>query len=132
MKISRREVLIGSAALGTLPGLSMFAAAQEVPKGKLPEGAVIIVAEVKAKPGHEEAVGKALLAMVEPTLKEEGCICYNLHQSKKDKAQFMFYEQWTSGEVLGAHGQTPHMKAMQQAINGLVESGSATFYELMG
>ncbi len=132
MKISRREVLVGSAALAAVPGLSMFAGAQEVPQAKLPEGGVILVAEVKAKAGQEEAVGKALAALVEPTRKEEGCICYNLHQSTKDKARFMFYEQWTNQEVLTAHGQTPHMKALQQAINGLVESASVTFYELMG
>lgn len=132
MKISRREVLVGSAALAAVPGLSMFTQADEVPKGKLPEGGIIIVAELKAKEGEEEAVGKALAAMVEPTGKEKGCLCYNLHQSKKDKAQFLFYEQWASGEVLGAHGQTPHMKAMQQAIDGKIESGAVTFYELMG
>ena len=131
MKISRREVLGGSAALAAVPGLSMFARAQETPKAKLPEGSVILMAEVKAKAGQEETVGKALLAMVEPTLKEEGCICYNLHRSTKDKARFMFYEQWASQEVLTAHGQTPHMKTLQQAINGLVESASVTFYELM-
>ncbi len=132
MKISRREVLVGSAALAAVPGLSMFAGAQEVPQAKLPEGGAILVAEVKAKAGQEEAVGKALLALVEPTRKEEGCLCYNLHRSTKDKGQFMFYEQWATGEALAAHGQTPHMKTLQEAIKSLVESASATFYELMG
>ena len=55
---------------------------------------------------------EALLALVEPTRKEPGCLCYNLHQSKADPTQFMFYEQWASKEALDAHGKTPHMKAL--------------------
>ena len=79
------------------------------------------MAEIQVKAGEEEAVKKALLAMVSPTRKEPGCLCYNLHQSKKDKTVFMFYEQWASQAAFDAHGKTPHMAAMRQAIDGKVE-----------
>ena len=103
----------------------------EAKKPDLPEGAVILVAQVKAKPGEEDTVKKAALAMVEPTHKEEGCIVYNLHQSNSDKSQFMFYEQWTSKQALDAHMQTPHMKTMQAAIEGRVEKVEVTFFTLV-
>ena len=73
----------------------------------VPKDAVILTAMVKAKPGQEEAVKEALLSMVEPTRKEPGCLCYNLHQSKADPTQFMFYEQWASQEALGRTGRRP-------------------------
>ena len=81
--------------------------------------------------GEEDAVKAALLAMVEPTRKEAGCLCYNLHQSTKDKTEFMFYEQWANQEALKAHGKTPHMNAMRQAIKGRMEKGGATSYTLL-
>ena len=119
MAISRRTVLAGTAVLAAFAGESL---AEGVAKQEMPKDGVILVAMVKAKPGQEEAVQEALMALVEPTRKEPGCLCYNLHQSKSDKTQFMFYEQWASkealirarqdashegprGEVEGPHGQ---------------------------
>ena len=53
---------------------------------------VSVFALVKAKPGMEETVKQELLALVGPTLKEEGCLNYELHQSVDNKAWFRFYE----------------------------------------
>lgn len=100
-------------------------------KSEIPEDAIILVAELKVKAGEEEAVKKSLLAMVGATRKEPGCLCYNLHQSKKDPTEFMFYEQWASQAALDAHGKSPHMAAMRQAIEGKVESGGATSYQYL-
>jgi quinol monooxygenase YgiN len=71
------------------------------------------------------------VALVEPTRKEPGCLGYNLHQSKSDKTQFMFYEQWASKEALAAHGQMPYMKALGGNLKGRTEKGGVTFYELL-
>ena len=88
---------------------------------------------IKAKPGEEDAVKEVLLALVEPTRKEAGCLCYNLHQSKsdKDKAQFMFYEQWASNEALETHRQMPYMKALRGKLAGKTEPGLLAFYTLL-
>ena len=74
---------------------------------EVPKDAVIATAFMKAKPDQVEAVKEALLSLVKPTRKEPGCLCYNLHQSKTDPTQFMFYEQWASKEAIVAHGKTP-------------------------
>jgi len=132
VKISRRELMAGGAALVALPVVGTMAVADVVPKTEMPKEGVIILAQLKAKPGEEETVGKALLAMVEPTRKEDGCICYNLHQDASDKTKFMFYEQWAGKEALDAHGKSPHMKTMQGKINGLIEKSEVAFFELMG
>lgn len=135
MQMNRRTLLTGSMSLAAVPCLGAVGAnvlAAEVAEGEMPEGGIILVAELKAKEGEEQVVMEALVAMVEPTRKEEGCLCYNLHQSKKDKTQFMFYEQWASQAALDAHGKTPHMKAMQKGIAGRLEKGGATGYQLLG
>ena len=130
MDISRRNLLAGGVGLaGASVWSGVLQGSEKAPNA--PRDAIVLVAEIKAKAGEEEAVKKALQIMGPPTRKEEGCLCYNLHQSSKDATQFMFYEQWVDQDALKAHGQTPHMKAMREAIKGRVEKGGATRYELI-
>ena len=131
-EISRRKLLAGGAALAVLPCFSTQAkAADEIAEGCVPEDGIVLIAQLQAKAGEEEAVCKALSAMVAKTREEDGCLCYNLHVSKKDPAAFMFYEQWASQAALDAHGESDHMKAMQAAIKGRLEEGGATFYDMV-
>jgi quinol monooxygenase YgiN len=132
MEINRRTLLASGAGLAALSSLPRKTMAQGVATSKMPQEGVILVAITKAKAGEEEAVKEVLLALVEPTRKEAGCLCYNLHQSKSDKTQFMFYEQWASKEALDAHMQTPHLKALGGKLKGHTEKGGGvTFYELL-
>ncbi len=129
MKISRRSVVAGGLGAASIPFLaSQGLAEQEAPN--IPEGAIVLVAQLKAKPGEEEAVRKALIVLVDATRKEKGCLCYNLHQSKKDKTLFAFYEQWVDQKAFDAHGKSPHMAAMSKAIQGkTARGGGVTFYD---
>ena len=131
MEINRRTLLAGGAATAALPFLAGEALAEGVAKSEMPKEGIILVAMVKAKPGEEDAVKEVLLSLVEPTRKEAGCLCYNLHQSKNDKSQFMFYEQWASKEALDAHGKTPPLKALGEKLKDRVEKGGATIYDLL-
>ncbi len=132
MDISRRMVLGNGIGLATLTVLSGEAIAQNVGKSEVPKDAVILTAIVKAKPDQVDAVQEALLSLVEPTRKEAGCLCYNLHQSKTDPAHFMFYEQWASKDALDAHGKSPHMKALGEKLEDKTDQGgSFMMYELL-
>ena len=131
MQINRRTLLAGGAALTALPCLAGEAMAEEVAKSDMPQEGIILTAMVKAKPGQEEAVKDVLVALVEPTRKEPGCLCYNLHQSKSDKTQFMFYEQWASKAAIDAHGKTPHMKTLGGKLKDKTDKGGVVFYELL-
>lgn len=133
MEINRRTLLAGgagvAAALSCLAGETL---AEGVATSQMPKEGIILTAMVKAKPGEEDAVKDILVALVEPTRKETGCLAYNLHQSKADKTQFMFYEQWASKEALDAHGKMPYMKALGGKLKGHTEKGGGvTFYELL-
>jgi quinol monooxygenase YgiN len=72
---------------------------------------VTVVALVKAKPGKEAALKKALLALIPPTRKEKGCLNYDLHQDIEDPSRFIFHENWTSKAHLDAHLNSPHLQA---------------------
>jgi quinol monooxygenase YgiN len=129
MKINRRTLLTSGTALA---GLSVLHGESTVQGAEVPKDAVILTAMVKAKPDQVEAVKDALMSLVEPTRKEPGCLCYNLHQSKADPTQFMFYEQWANKDAFDAHGQTPHMKVLSEKLKGKTDKGGGVvFYELL-
>src|SRR4051794_27492093 len=133
MGIDRRTLLVVVAALTGLSVLGGEAVAQGEGKPDVPRGAVTLTATVKARPGQEDAVKEALLSLVEPTRKEPGCLCYNLHQSESDPTQFMFYQQWASKGALEAHGTTPHMKTLWAKLKDKTDKGGGVVvYQLLG
>jgi quinol monooxygenase YgiN len=131
MQINRRTLLAGSASLAALPCIGGAAMAGQVAKGEVPEGAITLVVTFKTKPGQEESVKADLLTLVEPTRKEPGCLCYNLHQSKSDKSQFLFYEQWADQKSLDTHSNTPGLKAVVAKLKGRLETSTFTSFELL-
>jgi quinol monooxygenase YgiN len=132
MQINRRTLLASGTALAGLSVLRGETTVEGAANADVPKDAVILTAMVKAKAGEEAAVKEVLLSLVEPTRKEPGCLCYNLHQSKADPTQFMFYEQWASKEAIDAHGKTPHMKALGGKLKDKTDKGGGlVFYELL-
>lgn len=79
-----------------------------------------VVAEIKAQAGKEEALRQTLLALIEPTRKEEGFVQYDLHVSTSDPGRFVFYENWVSQEHLDRHLASPHLEAFKAAAPGLL------------
>lgn len=85
------------------------------------ENNVILIAKAKAKPGMEEKVKKELMALVAPTRSEDGCVQYNLHQSKDDPSMFMFYENWLNQQALDEHIQTMHLQALLNMADEILD-----------
>ena len=83
---------------------------------------VTVVAEMKAKAGKEEALRQALLALVEPTRKEQGCVQYDLHEHLTEPGRFVFYENWTTAEDLARHAASEHLKQFGAIRDELLES----------
>ncbi len=69
-----------------------------------PNGAKIsVIAEIKAKAGHEEEVRVILHELVRPSRLEEGCEVYHLLEDKKVPGSFSTYEEWESVGSLEKH-----------------------------
>ncbi len=93
---------------------------------------VTVLALLKAKPGLEEEVKRELMALQGPTRSEEGCINYDLHQSKEDPSCFMFYENWKSQEDLDKHLQMPYLTAFREKAGDLLaEPTSITLHKMI-
>jgi quinol monooxygenase YgiN len=69
-----------------------------------PNGAKIsVIAEIKAKAGHEEEVRVLLHGLVEPSRAEDGCAVYHLLEDKSKPGSFSTYEEWESVAALEKH-----------------------------
>jgi quinol monooxygenase YgiN len=94
---------------------------------------LIVVAQMKAKPGKEAEVRKELLSLLEPSRKDEGCLSYNLHQAVENPALFLFYENWASKAHLERHLQQPALQgALGRVAKMSAEPAQITLWEKLG
>jgi quinol monooxygenase YgiN len=77
----------------------------------------------KAKPEFRDELQSRLLEMVDITVKEEGCLFYNLHVDRDDENIFYFFESWQSQAAHDFHGQTAHVQALIADVPGLTVDG---------
>jgi quinol monooxygenase YgiN len=77
---------------------------------ELNEGFVVAI-EIVAKDGEEEAVGRALEALIEPTMAEPGIKLFLPYRSPTDPKAFFVFELYHREEGRAAHERTDHFKA---------------------
>jgi len=59
------------------------------------------------RPGRLDAVGEALLAAVDSTRGEPGCLDYDLYEAFDDPTTLFYRENWTDRSALDEHMNTP-------------------------
>ncbi|SDD87045.1 Quinol monooxygenase YgiN [Pricia antarctica] len=79
-----------------------------------------ITASILATPEKRELVRQSLLNLIPPTLKEEGCLNYDLHQDNENPDRFFFYENWESRQLWQNHNASAHIAAHRKATEGAV------------
>jgi quinol monooxygenase YgiN len=77
----------------------------------------------KAKPERRDELQSRLLEMVEITVKEEGCLFYDLHVDRDDENIFYLFEGWESQGAHDIHEQTAHVQALVADVPGLTVDG---------
>jgi quinol monooxygenase YgiN len=84
------------------------------------EGPLRVVARINAKSDKIDEVRDLLLALIEPTRKEPGCITYELLQNRNDPTDFTFVEEWASGSAFDSHFLSDHLKALGPKLQPIV------------
>jgi len=73
---------------------------------------LFICARFQAKPDSVNELRTRLFEMVDLTLKEEGCLFYNLHIDSNDESVFYFFEGWKNQEAFKLHESTAYVQAI--------------------
>lgn len=73
-----------------------------------------ITIRILVKPGMEEKFKQEYLSIIPFILNEEGCINYNLYQSRTDPTVFILYENWVSQEDYAKHLQMSYMQVVNE------------------
>ena len=76
---------------------------------------IYVVATLTIKPGSLDAIVPAARACIAETVKEKGCISYDLHASLTEPETLVFVERWETREDLTAHSKRPHLAAWREA-----------------
>lgn len=87
-----------------------------------------VVAIFLAKPGSEEALETLFRDAIPSTLKEEGCISYQLNRDLNQPRRFVWTEEWQSRALIEKHRATRQNAELLSNIRDLVESSEV--YEL--
>src|SRR5262245_56520387 len=77
-----------------------------------------LVATATALPGQEKKLRAAQEKLVAETVKEPGCLRYELHQSLEDGRVLVFVESWASDAQWRAHMQGAAIKRVQASGAG--------------
>ncbi len=81
-----------------------------------------VIAHIRARAEHIDAVRDVLMGYVEPTRAEAGCFVYDLYQDRSDPTHFTFVESWLDQASLDAHSRSPHLTAGRERLTGLTAS----------
>lgn len=79
-----------------------------------------ITATIVARPEKRELVKQALLDLIPPTLNEEGCLNYDLHQDNQDPNRFFFYENWASRSLWLDHNNSEHISRHKERMTDAI------------
>lgn len=56
-----------------------------------------------------------------PTLRDTGCITFDLNEHASDPRRYVVHEKWNSLADLDTHLRTSHASALRTAYNGLID-----------
>ena len=80
--------------------------------------AIVLSVVIESVPGREDELASRLIALVEPTRSEAGCIGYELNISTEKPGTFFFYEKFADEASLEAHVNSPHFKDLLKYREG--------------
>ena len=70
---------------------------------------IYVIATIIVKTEHRADFLENARTVIGATVKEPGCVSYDLTSSITEPNCFVFVERWESREALAAHFETPHL-----------------------
>ncbi len=77
---------------------------------------IVVVGRVRTDAEKRDALMRVGQAVAAASRAETGCISYRLYEDTERENEFVFVEEWSSGDALQAHFGTAHVRDFMQAI----------------
>ena len=130
-RLSIAAVLIACLAADATPTAAQTP--RSIRYDQLPDGAYAVVAEVRARPGKENALREATLPLVAKVRSEPNNLLYFLHEDREAPGRFIFYEIFASKADFDAHNATAHVQAWFAKLPELADGAvKVTRMEILG
>jgi quinol monooxygenase YgiN len=123
--IRRNSVVTALLALVLFP-TAPTAVAQQAPPVRYQEirkGAYSVVAQVRARPGKEDALRAATLPLIDLVRADPKNLVYFLQEDRAKPGHFIFYEVFASQADFDAHNAMPYVQAWFAKLSELAEAG---------
>lgn len=115
--------LTSFAVIGLSIGLSLLSSAVSAADKSLSQnnqGAIYaVMATITVKPEAFEHFVKETLPLIEKSRAEQGLSIYQLHQSKQNPLQFMWYEHFNDKAAFDFHVQSAHVSCWAKIVGDL-------------
>ena len=85
-----------------------------------------------AKEGDEAKMKELLIAMVEPSKKEDGCVFYDIFVYENNPRKFMAVESWRDEVALDGHKASAHYAVYKSSYEPFCESKYSDELEVLG
>lgn len=80
-----------------------------------------VIAKNFAKEGKTENILELAKELVKKTVKEEGCIKYEMYQDEKNPTTLIMVEEWETIEALNKHLASEHFKKIIPQMSEFME-----------
>jgi len=77
---------------------------------------IVNCVKIQVRPNRVEDFKKATVANHNESVKEPGCLRFDLLQDASDPEKFMLYEAYESNEAAAAHKNTPHYAVWRDTV----------------
>ncbi len=84
---------------------------------------IIIAGTISFDPAKRETLEAGFATMQAETLKEPGCLGYELYNSRTDAGTVLVFERWADDEALAAHMTSAHMAAFGGVMGSIGITG---------
>lgn len=81
---------------------------------------LIVVETIQAKPGKFAELKKALLEMVPLSLKEKGCLQYEIAEPVHGEETFLVLMRWENEQALDAHNNSAHIQEFVKKYDNIL------------
>lgn len=126
MQTIRRNSLAAAPFALLLSLTAPAAVAQQAPHVRyqeIREGAYSVVAQVRAKPGKEDALRAATLPLIDLVRADPKNLVYFLQEDRAKPGHFIFYEIFASQADFDAHNAMPYVQEWFAKLPELAEGG---------